>query len=154
MTSNVSPQISPAPRTSEFRFLAVVVAAVLVGGFVIAGGIYLLTKGDEPGPCGKVNAGSLSDLVPRASAEPVFVAFGRNCQYWLALRDSRLVAIKPSIAALDCTVDWKPAKNHFFCGERQVTFAQLEYYPTSLGTGAFKGSWIIDFGDEAATTTT
>lgn len=151
MTSNVSPG---KPRTSEFRFLAVVVAAVLACGFVIAGAIFFLTKGDEPGPCGKVNAGSLSDLVPRASAEPVFVAFGRNCQYWLALRDSRLVAIKPRIADLDCTVDWKPARKHFFCGERQVTFAQLDYYPTSLGTGAFKGSWIVDFGGEAATTTT
>jgi hypothetical protein len=144
---------TPAPRSSEIKFVAVVVAVVLLCGFAIAGTIYFLTKGDEPGPCGKVNAGSLSDLVPRASVEPVFVAFGRNCQYWLALRDSRLVAVKPSIAALHCTVDWKPAKKHFFCGERQVTFAQLEYYPTSLGTGAFKGSWIIDFGDESASTT-
>ena len=133
--------------------MAVVVAAVLACGFVVAGSLYLITKGDAPGPCGRVNAGSLSDLVPRASAEPVFVAFGRNCQYWLALRDGRLVAVKPRIASLGCTVDWKPAEKRFFCGERQVTFAQLEYYPTSLGTGAFKGSWIIDFGDESPTTT-
>lgn len=150
MSSNISPA---QPRTSEVRFLAGVVAAVLACGFVIAGSIFFLTRGGDPGPCGKVNAGSLSDLVPRASAEPVFVAFGRNCQYWLALRDSRLVAIRPSIAALGCTVDWKPAKKHFFCGERQVTFSQLEYYPTSLGTGAFKGSWIVDFGDETTATT-
>jgi hypothetical protein len=149
----MSTSISPAsPRTSEIKFLAVVVAVVLACGFAIAGTIFLLTRGDDPGPCGRVNAGSLSDLVPRAAAEPVFVAIGDNCQYWLALRDSRLVAIKPKIAALDCTVDWKPAEKRFFCGERRVSLSQLEYYPTSLGTGAFKGSWIIDFGGESPTT--
>ena len=151
----MSSSISPAKqRKSDIKLLAIVVTIVLMCGFFIAGTILFLTKGDAPGPCGKVNAGSLSDLVPRAAISPTFVAFGGNCQYWLALRNSRLVAVKPSIAALHCTVDWKPAANHFFCGDRQVSFAQLEYYPTSLGTGAFKGSWIVDFGDARSTTTT
>ena len=150
----MSSDISPAKhRPGEFRLLAIIVAVVVLCGFSVAGTILFLTRGGDKGPCGKVNAGSLSDLVPRASASPSFIAFGNNCQYWLALRDSKLVAIKPSIAALDCLVDWKPQQKHFFCGERQVTFSQLDYYPTSLGTGEFKGSWIVDFGDEAATTT-
>jgi hypothetical protein len=149
----MSSDISPAPhRSSEVRLLAGIVAVVVLCGLAIAGGILFLTRGGDGGPCGKVNAGSLSDLVPRASAEPTFVAFGNNCQYWLALRDGKLVAVKPKIAALDCLVDWKPAPEHFFCGDRQVTFAQLDYYPTSLGTGEFKGSWLVDFDDEASTT--
>ena len=149
----MSTHVSPAPpRTTDFKLLAVIVAAVLACGFVIAGSILLLTKGDAPGPCGKVNAGSLSDLKPRAAISPTFVAFGANCQFWLAERGSRLVAVKTSIAKLGCRVDWKPAENHFFCDERQVTFAQLDYYPTEFGTGAFKGSWIVDFGGARSTT--
>jgi hypothetical protein len=148
----MSSDISPATRRpSEVRLVATIVAVVLLCGFAVAGTILFLTRGGSDGPCGKVNAGSLSDLVPRASASPSFVAFGNNCQYWLALRDGKLVAIKPGIAALDCLVDWKPQEKHFFCGDRQVEFSQLDYFPTSLGTGEFKGSWIIDFGDEART---
>jgi len=146
MSSSISPF---KQRAGDIKLLAIIVTVVLLCGFFIAGSILFLTKGDAPGPCGKVNGGSLSDLVPRAAISPTFVAFGGNCQYWLAMRDGRLVAIKPSIAALDCRVDWKPAANHFFCGDRRVTFSQLEYYPTSLGTGAFKGSWIVDFGDSS-----
>ena len=150
MSSNLS---AAKQRPSEVRFLATVVAVVILCGFALAGSILFLTRGGGDGPCGKVNAGSLSDLVPRASASPSFIAFGNNCQYWLARRDGKLVAIKPGIAALDCLVDWKPQEKHFFCDEHQVTFAQLDYYPTSLGTGEFKGSWIVDFGDESTTTT-
>src|SRR4051794_13470884 len=103
----MSTQASPAPaRPIEFKLLAVITAAVLACGFLIAGSIVLLTKGDAPGPCGKVNAGSLSDLVPRAAISPTFVAFGSNCQFWLAERDSRLVAVKTRIAKLGCRVDW------------------------------------------------
>ena len=68
------------------------------------------------------------------------------------MRDNRLVAVKPRIAARNCIVDWKPSNNHFTCGGREVSLAQLGYYPTSYGTGDFKGSWIVDFGDESATT--
>ena len=147
--------ISPAKqRARDIRLLAIITTAVLLCGFFIAGSILFLTKGDAPGPCGKVNAGSLTDLVPRASISPSFIAFGGNCQYWLALRDSRLVAIKPSITARHCRVNWKPSNNHFSCGGHAVSFSQLEYYPTSLGAGAFKGSWIVDFGDQRSTTTT
>jgi hypothetical protein len=151
----MSSSISPAKqRANDIKLLAIISSAVLMCGFFIAGAILFLTKGDAPGRCGKVNAGSLSDLVPRAAISPTFVAFGGNCQYWLAQRDGRLVAIKPSISALDCRVDWQPGPNHFFCGDRQVSFSQLEYYPTSLGTGQFKGSLIVDFGDGRATSTT
>ena len=151
----MSTDISPAPhRPSEVKLVAVIVTVVVLGGFAIVGTILFLTRGGGGGPCGKVNGGHLSDLVPRASAEPTFVAFGNNCQFWLAMRDGKLVAIKPGIAALDCLVDWKPGPRRFFCGDHEVSFSQLEYFPTSYGTGAFKGSWIVDFGDEATTTTT
>jgi hypothetical protein len=150
----MSSDISPAPqRPSEVRLLAVIVAVVVLCGFAVAGTILFLTRGGSDAPCGKVNAGSLSDLEPRASASPSFIAFGNNCQYWLARRDGKLVAIKPGIAALDCLVDWKPQEKRFFCGGHPVTFAQLDYYPTYLGTAEFKGSWIVDFGDESTTTT-
>jgi len=139
-------------RSADIKLLAIITTGILMLGFFIAGTILFLSRG-TPGPCGEVNAGSLSDLVPRATTSPSFVAFGGNCQYWLALRDSRLVAIKPTIPSRHCTVDWKPQTNQFSCGGKRVTFAQLEYYPTSLGTGAFKGSWLIDFGGVTTTTT-
>ena len=139
-------------RSSDLKLLAVITTGVLLLGFFIAGTILFLSRG-TPGPCGKVNAGSLTDLVPRATTSPSFVAFGGNCQYWLALRDGRLVAIRTTIPAMHCTVDWKPQTNQFSCGGHKVSFAQLQYYPTSLGTGVFKGSWIIDFGDEPTATT-
>src|ERR1700710_2617772 len=119
--------ISPrTQRARDIKLLAVISTIVILCGFFIAGTILFLTKGDAPGPCGKFNAGSLTDLVPRATTAPSFIAFGDNCQFWLALRDSKLVAIKPTISALDCQVDWRPSNNHFTCDGAAVTFAQLE----------------------------
>jgi hypothetical protein len=147
--------ISPSTqRSRDIKLLAIISTVVLLCGFFIAGTILFLTKGEAPGPCGKFNAGSLTDLVPRAATAPSFIAFGDNCQFWLALRDSRLVAVKPTIASRHCRVDWRPSQNHFSCGGEPVTYSQLDYYPTSVGTGEFKGSWIVDFGDERKTTTT
>jgi hypothetical protein len=139
-------------RSADIKLLAIITTGILLLGFFIAGTILFLSRG-TPGPCGQVNAGSLTDLVPRATTSPSFVAFGGNCQYWLALRDSRLVAIKPTIESRHCTVDWKPQTNQFSCGGKKVTLAQLDYYPTSVGTGAFKGTWFIDFGGVTTTTT-
>ena len=124
-------------------------------GFFIAGTILFLSRGGSPGPCGEVNAGSLTDLVPRATIAPSFVAFGGNCQYWLAMRDSRLVADQADdrVAALHRRLEAVDQPLHA-AAARPVDFAELDYYPTSYGTGAFKGSWIVDFGDVPATTTT
>ena len=111
-----------------------------------------MSRGDAPGPCGKVNGGSLTDLVPRAATAPSYVAVSGGCRYWLALRNGRLVAIKPTIASMDCTVDFKPSENRFTCDDQPVSYSQLDYYKTALGSGEFKGSWIVDFGDERSTT--
>jgi hypothetical protein len=147
-------RISPTKqRASDIKLLAIITTGVLLVGFFIAGSILFLTRGGAPGECGKLNGGSLTDLVPRAATAPSFIALGGNCQYWLALRDGHLVAIKPTIASMSCTVDWKPSNNHFTCGTQEVSFAQLDYFPTRVGTGAFKGSWIVDFGDENTPTT-
>src|SRR5258708_27620966 len=60
--------ISPSTqRSRDIKLLAIISAVVLLCGFFIAGTILFLTKGDAPGPCGKFNAGSLTDLVPRAA---------------------------------------------------------------------------------------
>jgi hypothetical protein len=135
-------------RANDLKLLAIITTIVILGGFFIAGSILFLSRGGKTGPCGRVNAGSLTDLVPRAATAPSYVAVSGGCSYWLALRNGKLVAIRPTITSRNCTVDWKPANDHFTCDGTQVTFAQLDYYKTAVGTGAFKGSWIVDFGDE------
>jgi hypothetical protein len=140
-------------RASDLKLLAIVTTIVILGGFFIAGSILFLSRGGKTGPCGTVNAGSLTDLVPRAATAPSYVAVSGGCRYWLALRNGRLVAIKPTVASMDCTVSWKPTNNEWTCDGKRVTLAQLDYYKTSLGTGAFKGSWIVDFGNETSSTT-
>ena len=149
----MSTNASNKQRASDIKLLAIITTIVLLGGFFIAGSILFLSRGGKPGPCGEVNGGSLTDLVPRAATAPSYVALGGGCQYWLALRDGKLVAIKPTIASMgDCTVDWRPSDDHFTCGGKRVGYAQLDYYKTSLGTGQFKGTWVVDFGDETTTT--
>jgi hypothetical protein len=142
-------------RASDIKLLAIITTIILLGGFFIAGSILFLSRGGKPGPCGRVNAGSLTDLVPRAATAPSYVAVSGGCRYWLALRNGRLVAIKPTIASMnDCTVDFKPADGKVSCDGKRVSFAQLDYYKTAVGTGEFKGSWIVDFGDERSPATT
>ena len=141
-------------RASDIKLLAIITAVILLAGFFVAGSILFLSRGGKPGACGKVNAGSLTDLVPRAATAPSYVAVSGGCRYWLALRDGRLVAIKPTIASMRCNVSWKPSDGKFWCGGTTVSFAQLGYYKTSIGTGQFKGSWIVDFGDERSVPTT
>jgi len=147
--------ISPSrQRAADIKLLAIISTVVILCGLFIAGTILFLSRGGAPGPCGKVNGGSLTDLVPRAATAPSFVAVGGNCQYWLALRNGKLVAIKPTIESRHCNVNWKPSNDYFTCGGARVSFADLDYYPTALGTGAFKGALIIDFGDENNSPTT
>ena len=150
----MSSTVSENPRRSDTKLLVVTAVIVVLIGASIGGLLLFLSRGGKTGPCGTVNAGSLSDLLPRAKNAPSFVAAGGDCYYWLALRDGRLVAIKPTIASLDCTIDWKPATNKWTCSDRSVTFAQMDYYATSTGTGEFKGIWFIDFGDEPTTSAT
>jgi hypothetical protein len=140
-------------RASDLKLLAIITTIVILGGFFIAGSILFLTRGGKTGPCGTVNAGSLTDLVPRAATAPSYVAVSGGCSYWLALRNGQLVAVKPTLASMGCTVDWKPSHNEWTCDGRRVTLAQLDLYKTEVGKGAFKGSWIIDFGDEGSATT-
>src|ERR1700759_960696 len=109
-------------RASDIKLLAIITTVVLLGGFFIAGAILFLSRGGKPGACGRVNGGSLTDLVPRPATAPSFAAMGGGCQYWLALHNGRLVAIKPTIASRGCTVDWKPSDDHFTCGDHRVTY--------------------------------
>jgi hypothetical protein len=150
MTSGISPSTR---RASDIKLLAVITSAVLAFGFLTAGTILFLSRGGATGQCGQRNAGSLPNLVQTASIAPSFVAFTGNCRYWLATRDGRLVAIQPTIPSRHCTVDWKPSTSQFTCNGQKVSYSQLAYYPTAVGTGAFAGSWIIDFGDETTPTT-
>ena len=146
-------ETAAAPKKgSDAAFLVVATLVILAIGGAIGGTIFFLSRGGNTTTCGQVNAGSLSDLVPRAKTAPNFVVGSGNCQFWLAYRDGKLVAIKPTIAHLDnCKLDYKPSNNTWVCGSHIVSYPDFDYLKTSIGTGTFKQTLIVDFGDETST---
>src|ERR1700748_2230860 len=76
-------------RASDLKLIAIITTIVILCGFFIAGSILFLSRGGKTGPCGTVNGGSLTDLVPRAATAPSYVAVSGGCRYWLPPRPRR-----------------------------------------------------------------
>src|SRR5262249_21897147 len=91
-------------RPSDIKVLVGASLAVLMAGFLIAGGLLIATRGTKNVECGQLNLGSAADVRHRLQSEGADLHTGGGpCSFWLALDQGDIVAYRvnqPSGCAL------------------------------------------------------
>jgi hypothetical protein len=145
---------SSRSRNSDIKLLVSATVAVLMAGFLIAGGILVATRGGKSIVCPQLNIGSVADIRRiLLNGGPTFQTGGAGCGFWLALADGEVVAYKvtqPSGTA-DCTLKLK--RDHWECGGRVVAPADLAQYPVETKTIDKIDAVIVDLRPPVPSTT-
>jgi hypothetical protein len=88
---------SPRARSSDIKLIVSATVAVLLAGFLIAGGILVATRGSGSVACGQLNLGSATDIRKNLQdGGPSFNSSGANCGFWLALDNTDMPTASPS----------------------------------------------------------
>jgi hypothetical protein len=129
--------------------------AVLLAGFLVAGGVFVATRSKGSVVCGQLNIGSATDVRQKLQGGgPYFQTGGAACGFWLALADGNIVAYKVA-QPQGCSLQLK--RDHWECGSQTVPVESLAQYDVSIQTVGQTDSVIIDLlppGAEPTTTTT
>jgi hypothetical protein len=129
--------------------------AVLLAGFLIAGGIFVATRSKGSVVCGQLTVGSATNVRQLLqSGGPYFTTGGARCGFWLALQDGDIVAYKVG-QPQGCALQLK--RDHWECGSQTIPAADLAQYPVSIQTVGQTDSVVVDLlppGLAPTTTTT
>jgi hypothetical protein len=119
-----------ASRSSDAKLIVAATLAVLVAGFLIAGGALIATRGGGNVVCNELRIGSAADLRRTLqNGGPYFQTGGASCGFWLAIDDNDIVAYK--VKQPDgCTLLLK--RDHWECGGRTVPASELAQYPVTI----------------------
>jgi hypothetical protein len=140
-----------ASRSSDIKLIAGATVAVLVAGFLIAGGILVATRGSRSVVCPQLNVGEVSGVRRTLGGGPFFQTGGAGCGFWLALADGDIVAYKveqPGGCAL------RRDDGQWRCDGRTLAETQLAQYPVSLQRIDDADSVVVDLRPRATATTT
>jgi hypothetical protein len=122
-------------RKSDIKFLVAATVAVLMAGFLIAGGILVATRGGKSTVCPQLNIGAAADIRRTlVNGGPTFQTGGAGCGFWLALADNDIVAykVKQPRPPSDCTLKLK--RDHWECDGAVIDAADLAQYPVAIKT--------------------
>jgi hypothetical protein len=126
----------PSSRTrNDIKLLVAATVAVLMVGFLIAGGILVTTRGGKSTVCPQLNIGAVADIRRiLLNGGPTFQTGGAGCGFWLALADGEVVAYKVTQPAggAECTLKLK--RDHWECDGRVVPPEDLAQYPVETRT--------------------
>jgi hypothetical protein len=118
------------PRRSDVKLLVGATVAVLMAGFLIAGGILVATRGGKSTACPQLNVGPASAIRRTlVNGGPTFQTGGAGCGFWLALADNEIVAYKVGQPS-GCTLQLK--RDHWDCGGTTIEPEDLEQYPIEI----------------------
>jgi hypothetical protein len=129
-------------RSADIKLIAGATLAVLFGGFLIAGGALVATRGAKSPVCPELNVGSAADI--RRTLEtggPYPQSGGGSCTFWLALDDNDIVAYKAGQPS-GCTLKLK--RDHWECGGKTVDPSTLAQYPVAIRTVHDVDAVIVD----------
>jgi hypothetical protein len=130
------------PRGSDIKLLVGATAAVLMAGFLIAGGILVATRGSKSTACPALNVGPASTIRRTlVNGGPTFQTGGAGCGFWLALADNDIVAYKVQQPS-GCTLQLK--RDHWECDGATVAAEDLAQYPIDITTIEGSDAVIVD----------
>jgi hypothetical protein len=111
------------------KLLAGASVAVLLAGFLIAGGLLVATRGSKSTVCPELRVGVASDIRRLLqTGGPYLQTGGGRCSFFLALEDNDIVAYKTTQPS--CTLMLK--RDHWECNGATIGASQLEQYPVSI----------------------
>ncbi len=143
---------SSRARSSDIKLIVASTVAVLMAGFLIAGGALIATRSPGNVVCGVLTVGSASDVRKTLdTGGPYFTTGGAGCGFWLALADGNIVAYKVE-QPQKCTLKLK--RDHWECGSQTVDAAGLAQYPVSIQTIGQTDSVVINLLPPGVSTTT
>ena len=123
---------TPASRRSDIKLIVSATVAVLLAGFLIAGGILVATRGTKNLVCPQLNIGAAADIRRTLlNGGPTFQTGGAGCGFWLALADGEVVAYKVEQPS-GCTLKLK--RDHWECGGATIAPDDLAQYPIETKT--------------------
>jgi hypothetical protein len=125
----------PSSRSrNDIKLLLAATVAVLMAGFLIAGGILVATRGGKSTVCPQLNIGAVADIRRiLLNGGPTFQTGGAGCGFWLALADGEVVAYKVTQpTGRGCTLKLK--RDHWECSGRVVAPNDLAQYPIETKT--------------------
>lgn len=147
---------SPRARSSDIKLIVSATVAVLLAGFLIAGGILIATRGAGNVVCGRLNLGSAIDIRKNLQdGGPSFNSSGANCGFWLALDNGDIVAYRVKQPS-GCTLQLKDRATRWVCGGRDLDPADLATYDVAIQKFGTVDAVVVDLvvPSENATTTT
>ena len=118
-------------RNADVKLMLAATAAVLIGGFVLAAGIYVaVSGGGNSTQCGRLPAGPVDTV--RDDLEtggPFYQTGGGNCSFILALDDGGDIVAYKQEQPTGCTLKLK--REQLVCDGGHVDPADLAQYPVS-----------------------
>jgi hypothetical protein len=137
-------------RPSDIKLLVAASLAVLMAGFLIAGGILVATRGSKDIVCMQLNLGSATDIRHQLqSGGAELRTGGGSCSFWLALADGDVVAyrvVQPS----GCALNLRDQGTRWVCGGRTLQPSALAQYPVSIQTVGKIDAIVVDLRPPAA----
>ncbi len=119
-------------RRSDVKLLLGATVAILMAGFLIAGGILVATRGSKTTVCPQLNIGAAADIRRTlVNGGPTFQTGGAGCGFWLALADNDIVAYKVRQPS-GCTLQLK--RDHWECSGATIAPGDLAQYPVQIET--------------------
>jgi hypothetical protein len=125
-----------------------------MAGFLIAGGIFVATRGGKSTVCPQLNIGAVAEIRRiLVNGGPTFQTGGAGCGFWLALADGEVVAYKVTqrVAGVDCTLKLK--RDHWECDGNVVAPDDLARYPAETKTIDKIDALIVDLRPPVPPTT-
>jgi hypothetical protein len=133
----------------DTKFIVGTVLAIIAVGLLIAGALLLTLRAGttQPKCAGPIVVGIANSIRESVKESPVHNQFTSRCDYWAAVHNGKLLAIKTSVPGRNCAVRWVDRLHSFVCGDATIGWSQLEYWPArEVNRPQQPGAWEIDFG--------
>ncbi|HET9728366.1 MAG TPA: hypothetical protein VFR41_03045 [Acidimicrobiia bacterium] len=138
-------------RPSDIKVLVGATLAVLMAGFLIAGGLLIATRGSKNIRCGQLNLGSATNIRQTLQSEGAELrSGGGSCSFWIALDQGDIVAYR--VNQPGCVLQLKDQGRRWECGGRTLQAADLTQYPVSIQRVGSVDSVVVDLGPTTSTT--
>ena len=144
---------SPRARSSDIKLIVSATVAVLLAGFLIAGGILIATRGSGSVVCGRLNLGSATDIRKNLQdGGPSLISSGANCAFWLALDNGDITAYRVKQPS-GCTLQLKDRATRWVCGGRDLDPTDLATYAVTIQKFGTVDAVVVDLVVPSTTTT-
>ena len=136
-------------KRTDARLVAFVAVTIFAIGLAVMGGLWLLlrtTTGSDACP-GQLVVGIAPEIQKQVHDQGPYLDQAASCgDFWAAVQNGQLVAVRTDIPGRSCLVAWSSRHNSWMCGNDPIPATELRFWPsTVLHGGTTDNAWQIDF---------